>query len=338
VLRELDALASPRIASPPGPELAGEVSKRSEILGSRQGGSQGEGGNEPLPSGPAECMPEQLLLNCRAMRKHDLAAARANEAFHDAIDSGTYAAGAPHLVHPSLVVLHRRLIEDTILEARRHAAEPTVLELGAGDGSATRPMLELGARVTAIDVSQRMLERLGRSCADFGDRLELECALAQEVVARRTRRFDIVVASSFLHHVPDYIALISDAVGLMEPRGQFFSFQDPMRYDGLGRFGSAFSRVAYLSWRVRRGDVLAGLLRRLRRSRGVYLADSVHDNTEYHVTRNGVDQHAIAAHLQRMGFECRVVRYFNTQSAAFQRLGEALGVENTFAVLARRTG
>ena len=85
-----------------------------------------------------------------------------------------------------------------------------------------------------------------------------------------------------------------------------------------------------------KGDVWGGLQRRLRRRRGVYLADSMHDNAEYHVTRNGVDQEAIRSILEAAGFRCELVRYFSTQSRLFQPLGTVLGVRNTFAIIAQR--
>jgi hypothetical protein len=81
------------------------------------------------------------------------------------------------------------------------------------------------------------------------------------------------------------------------------------------------------------GDLWGGVKRRLRRSRGV-LDDSPLDNAEYHVIRYGVDQDAITALLTAIGFECEIIRYFSTQSRVFQQLGAALGVKNTFAIIA----
>lgn len=118
--------------------------------------------------------------------------------------------------------------------------------------------------------------------------------------------------------------------------GQFFSFQDPLRYDTVGKSTMMFSTLAYLSWRLLKGDVAGGLKRRLRRRRGIYLEDSMHDNAEYHVTRNGVDQDAIYELFKELGFDCSILRYFSTQSPFFQPKGAALGVKNTFAVIARR--
>ena len=138
-----------------------------------------------------------------------------------------------------------------------------------------------------------------------------------------------------LHHIPDYLAVIHDAVRLLNPHGQFLSFQDPLRYDSVSRHTRVFDEFSYLSWRVFQGDLWGGLQRRLRRHHGLD-ANSPLDNAEYHVLRNGVDQEAILNLLHTAGFECELIRYFSTQSSLFQPLGETLRVKNSFGVVAQR--
>lgn len=267
----------------------------------------------------------------------DRVAASANLAHYEEEGVRRYLDGAPHLKHAPLRELYRQLLVRVFDTAREGAEVPHVLDLGAGDGSATLPLLELGAKVTAVDLSADQLDRLRTRCAErFGTRLDVHCEDVTAFLARAETRYDLVVANSFLHHVPDYLALIERAIDALAPGGAFFSFQDPLRYDSLSRRALAFSNVAYFSWRIFRGDVFGGIARRLRRRRGVYLADSMHDNAEYHVTRNGVDQDAIAACFAAHRFDCEIGRYFSTPSGLFQRLGAGMRTENTFAVIARR--
>ncbi len=221
--------------------------------------------------------------------------------------------------------------------AREHVPVPRVLDLGAGEGSVTLPLLELGARVTAVDVSAAQLEALRKRCEAFGERLEVRCRTSTDVLESETEPYDVIVANSFIHHVPDYLGMIERALPLLAPGGQFFSFQDPMRYDLLSPFTRRFSTFAYLFWRVRKGDLREGAKRRLRRRRGIFLDDCPQDFEEYHATRNGVDHQAILDLLTRQGFRSRVVMYFSTQSPTFQRLGSRLRLRNTFAILAQRS-
>jgi len=246
-----------------------------------------------------------------------------------------YIDGAPHIKHASLRALYAKLVVQVYDYAKEHTAVPSVLDLGAGEGSATLPFLELGAMVTAVDISSSQLNVLQSRCERFGDRLEVRCEDIADTLKDKHTKYDIVVANSFLHHIPDYVGMITEAISLIAPGGQFFSFQDPLRYDSVGKPTMIFSTLAYFSWRLFKGDVVGGLKRRLRRRRGIYLEDSVHDNAEYHVTRNGVDQDAIYRLFEDRGFDCNIVRYFSTQSRLFQPIGSALGVKNTFAVIAR---
>jgi SAM-dependent methyltransferase len=262
-------------------------------------------------------------------------AALANIAAYDS--EKNYIDNAPHIKHASLRKLYATLLTQVYDNAKEHSATPRVLDLGAGNGSVTLPFLELGARVTAVDISSSQLEALRRKCESFQDKLELQCEDIEETLKKAERQqYDIIVVNSFLHHIPDYLAMIREATALLKPYGQFFSFQDPLRYDMVGGFAKTFSDLAYLSWRIFKGDVWGGLKRRMRRSRGVYLPDSIPDNAEYHVTRNGVDQDAIINLFKDAGFECSIVRYFSTQSQLFQPIGTAIGVKNTFAIIARK--
>ena len=166
--------------------------------------------------------------------------------------------------------------------------------------------------------------------------LEVRCEDINDTLKDKSKKYDIIVVNSFLHHVPDYLGMIREAATVLNPHGQFFFFQDPLRYDTVGKFTMLFSKLAYFSWRVFKGDVIGGLKRRLRRARGIYLEDSVHDNTEYHATRNGVDQYAIYGLFKEQDIDCDIVSYFSTQSRFFQTLGTVFGMKNTFAVVAQK--
>ena len=96
----------------------------------------------------------------------------------------------------------------------------------------------------------------------------------------------------------------------------------------------ALGAFAYAFWRICRPDLLGGTRRRLWRARGVYLKDSIYDNTEYHVTRNGVDQEAIVDVLRANQMEVDSIRYRATQSRVFQRLGMWLNLVWDFGIFA----
>ncbi|MCI0841982.1 MAG: class I SAM-dependent methyltransferase [Chloroflexi bacterium] len=271
-------------------------------------------------------------------------AAMANSVVYDSEATRDYIDGAPHVKHASLRALYGSLVVGIYDRSLKHTATsevPQVLDLGAGEGSATLPFLELGARVTAVDVSESMLAALKEKCTAYAGMLEAECRDVFDMLhhMRDTgRKFDVVVANSFLHHVPDYLALTRDAVAVLSPHGQFFSFQEPLWHDSLGPFARRFSNVAYLAWRVFKADKLGGFKRRRRRSRGLYLEDCPEDNAEYHAVREGIDQNAMMDLFKESGLDYQMVRYFSTQSRLFQFIGSSLGMKNTFAIISGNTG
>jgi 2-polyprenyl-3-methyl-5-hydroxy-6-metoxy-1,4-benzoquinol methylase len=265
----------------------------------------------------------------------DQEAIAANEAFFNEETTSKYLEVSPHVKYKSLRQLYSQLVADILAQARKHSEVPTVLDLGAGEGSATLPFLEMGARVVAVDVSESQLAELRRKCEAYKDKLEVRLGDLRTALATG-EQYDVMVMSSCLHHIPDYLSVIDAGVGALSKTGQFFSFQDPVRYDTMGTVSRWLNKAMYFSWRVFQGDFFGGISRRLRRARGVYLEDCPADNTEYHVVRGGVDQDKIVELLSSKGFDSKVVRYFSTQGSVFQPVGSALGIKNTFAVIAKR--
>jgi SAM-dependent methyltransferase len=268
----------------------------------------------------------------------DELAATANRA---AYDSGLLAdvGGAPHVRHASLRRLYGSLAAEVFDRARSYAEVPGILDLGAGDGAVTTTFLTFGASVTAVDVSARELAVLAERHAAFAERLRIEQGDALRVLdALRLRgeRFDIVTGVSFLHHIPNYLAVVAAAIEVLEPHGQVFVFQDPLRRDSVTLRDRALSRLTYAMWRMRQPDTFGGLRRHLRRRRGVSLPDCEADMVEYHELRQGVDEDAILRLLRERHFDARLVTYFSTQSPLWQAIGERLGARNKFAIVAMR--
>ena len=245
---------------------------------------------------------------------------------------------SPHLKHPSLA----RLCGEIATEAFQHvnSGMPSrVLDMGAGDGALTIPYLNLGAQVVAADASDELLQRLRERAKAHGSTLTILTGDIFETLERlqaENSQFDIVCASSFLHHIPDYLRLCQCAAPLVRRGGVFFTFQDPLRYDTLGRAIYAFDRMSYFWWRLFQGNYVRGIKTRIRRLTGNFRDDLAEDTAEYHVVRNGVDQLALKQIFDSAGFDCSIRAYWSTQSTLFQHLGKKLKLANTFAIIAQK--
>lgn len=265
--------------------------------------------------------------------KADKAAIRANQSVHDAMADGEYASLAPHLCHSSIRALYRDVVGFAYVVASRASRPLRVLDLGAGDGSATISFLERGCHVLAVDISSRQLDQLRDRCRQFDGLLETRKADMSEVL-KEEGKFDVIVMNSVLHHIPDYMAVLELVARSLSDDGVFMSFQDPKWKSSISFRDALLSNVAYVCWRLGRGDVVAGIWRRMRRMVGIYNADSEHDNSEYHAVRDGVNQNAICDLFSNRGMRCELIEYCSFHSSVLQPLGETLSVHNTFAIVA----
>ncbi len=109
---------------------------------------------------------------------------------------GNHATGPGPLTDDGCAVeLYRRLVatgEPELVETEVRAGS-TILELGAGAGRVTHPLLRKGYRVTAVDSSADMLAQIWGA----------ETILAQIETLALGRTFDAVVLGSNLINTPD---------------------------------------------------------------------------------------------------------------------------------------
>jgi SAM-dependent methyltransferase len=109
-----------------------------------------------------------------------------------------------------------------VLAARRPR---TVLEVGGGQGElAERMQRELGATVTFVDQSERMVELArGRGIVDarVGDVQELPFA---------DGAFDTVVAAWMLYHVPDVDRAVAEIARVLRPGGALVAVTNSVRH------------------------------------------------------------------------------------------------------------
>jgi SAM-dependent methyltransferase len=116
------------------------------------------------------------------------------------------------------------------------------LDIGCGTGLSSKQLLStaLGRRVThlhLVDTSSRMLERFGK--LPTGIHTELTEGLISDLP--QTGAFDVILACSVLHHIPDLEVFARDVRRLQRPGGFFLHLQDP----NADSAGSAEGRVRY---------------------------------------------------------------------------------------------
>jgi SAM-dependent methyltransferase len=111
-----------------------------------------------------------------------------------------------------------------------------VLELGAGFGRFTFHLLDHCRAVTAVDLSDRVLDSLERERVARGigeDRCRVHCANADDLADGALKgRFDFVAGFFLLHHLPDFARTIGRLAPLLKPGGRI-AFLEPNRRNPL---------------------------------------------------------------------------------------------------------
>jgi len=94
-------------------------------------------------------------------------------------------------------------------------ADRVILDVGTGTGRAAVMLALGGARVTAVDASEEMLEVAGRRAADAGVRVNFQRGDAH-ALQFANRAFDVTVCLRVLMHVPDWRMCMSELCRVSE--------------------------------------------------------------------------------------------------------------------------
>jgi glycosyltransferase involved in cell wall biosynthesis/SAM-dependent methyltransferase len=252
------------------------------------------------------------------------------ESFYNAgID---YREGSPHLAHPPLYDRLVEILRRQVGELSDRDLPLEVVEIGAGHGGFTEPLLAAGCRITALEMSSPSVDRLNTLFAHNPsficlhnpdgsfDCLSTDCSMAACV--------------SVLHHIPDYMTAIKELTDHIQPGGSLVVLQEPLWYPRAKKAALRLNRAGYLVWRIRQGSLGRGMATQLRRVRGRYDESNPSDMVEYHIVRQGVDEEAIRDFLRSRFDEVAVIPYWSNQSRLVQRIGQRFSLHNTFGVVA----
>jgi 2-polyprenyl-6-hydroxyphenyl methylase/3-demethylubiquinone-9 3-methyltransferase len=97
-----------------------------------------------------------------------------------------------------------------------------VLDVGCGGGLLAEDLAKAGGTVTAIDLSETMIEVARLHAAEGGHMIDYRVQAAEALATDPSARFDVVCCMEMLEHVPDPGAMLGTLGRLLAPGGQLF--------------------------------------------------------------------------------------------------------------------
>ncbi|MDH6313247.1 SAM-dependent methyltransferase [Parabacteroides sp. PFB2-10] len=108
---------------------------------------------------------------------------------------------------------------------QQHPVTPdvVVLEIGCGEGGNMKPFLDLGCRVTGIDLSVLQIERAKEFYAAHPQKDNLTL-IAEDIyrIESLPQPFDIIIMRDVIEHIPDQERFMSFVKKFMKPTGVLF--------------------------------------------------------------------------------------------------------------------
>ena len=125
----------------------------------------------------------------------------------------------------SLPTTFRRLAEDSTPHLKSNSR---LLDVGCGTGLSTALLLatSVGPCIGSghfVDTSQEMIEVARRRARNWA----LESRFEVGTISDLTNRYDLILVSSVMHHIPDLSAFLREVAERLSPGGLFVHLQDP---------------------------------------------------------------------------------------------------------------
>jgi 2-polyprenyl-3-methyl-5-hydroxy-6-metoxy-1,4-benzoquinol methylase len=269
------------------------------------------------------------------------AVADANRRFY-ARTAHAYEATENCLVDRRKQALLERLLDDAVARSGRAPGEMVALDACGGSGNVSMKLLRRGLAVTNVDVSPEMHDLFRAKLRQSGLDAEIQLREIADFLRDSTRRFDLVVFSSALHHLKDLEAVMDLVSQRLRPGGALLTVFDPTLRSELSTAARAVLWLDYVGWKLFRqtGDVVDAVRRRLARRRaGMEAAPGeAFDGfiAEYRA-RSGIDDAALRAFLVSRGFA--IVSHARLPEARYRIprwLLRGLGARTEFTILAER--
>lgn len=97
-----------------------------------------------------------------------------------------------------------------------------VADVGCGGGLLSESLARAGARVTGIDLGEKVIEVARLHLYESDLQVDYRVQSSADLAAAEPESFDVVCCMELIEHVPDPAALINDLAAMLKPGGSLF--------------------------------------------------------------------------------------------------------------------
>ncbi|MGB5939600.1 MAG: bifunctional 2-polyprenyl-6-hydroxyphenol methylase/3-demethylubiquinol 3-O-methyltransferase UbiG [Rhodanobacter sp.] len=97
-----------------------------------------------------------------------------------------------------------------------------VADVGCGGGLLSEALARAGAKVTGIDLGEKVIEVAKLHLHESGLDVDYRVQSSAELAAAEPASFDAVCCMELIEHVPDPAALVDDLAAMLKPGGRLF--------------------------------------------------------------------------------------------------------------------
>lgn len=113
-------------------------------------------------------------------------------------------------------------VRSTYIAARTDLRGARVADVGCGGGLLSESLARAGARVTGIDLGEKVIEVARLHLHESNLEIDYRVQSSAELAAAEPAGFDAVCCMELIEHVPDPAALVNDLAAMLKPGGRLF--------------------------------------------------------------------------------------------------------------------
>lgn len=217
------------------------------------------------------------------------------------------------------------------------------LDACGGSGNVALKLLDKGVKVVLCDISPELIEIFESKYRDRGFSAESICQEIGYFLSTTDKTFDLIVFSSALHHIEDYIGVLQLASARLTPGGMIYTVFDGVKRGFLARL---VPRADYIVFKVLHhpSDIFPAFIKRFKKMKSKLSSstskeisnlteESIGMLAEYHALR-GIDDFVLVDKMHKQGLA--IIwhkRYPDVRCALFRFFLRFLRISTSFKLL-----